>query len=328
MGVEGFKKSRYLNLYFEEESALKKPIKVNIFFLILILLQVFGGYLLRPIIKMYKLDISAALLMGQIMFLIVPVIIYFIVTRQSVKETLRFNKLKLRSAALVVVMGFLFIPVAAFLSYLTSFFFYNNVQDVFNKLKTLPLGLMIAIVAITPALCEEITMRGVVLSGYNKSKIWAAALINGFLFGVLHLNPPQFLYTFILGVMLAYVVRITNSIFASMIIHFIFNGTNTALAWINMKQSAATLKKSQEALNNSNIKVMMAVFLGIFAVVAVAAIITLMKELIKDNKENLNNVVLKPEGSVEVMFVKDKIIASVPVIISVVIYFMLVMKKI
>lgn len=307
---------------------MKKPIKVNIFFLILILLQVFGGYLLRPIIKMYKLDISDALLMGQIAFLIVPVIIYFIVTRQSVKETLRFNKLKPRSAALVVVMGFLFVPVAMFLGYITSFFFYNNVQDVFNKLKTLPLVLMIAIVALTPALCEEMTMRGVVLSGYNKSKIWVAALINGFLFGVLHLNPPQFLYTFILGVMLAYVVRITNSIFASMIIHFIFNGTNTALAWINMKQSATTLKKSQQALNNSNMKIMMAVFLGIFAVVAVAAIITLMKELIKDNKENLNNVVLKPEGSAEVMFVKDRIIAAVPVIISVVIYVLLVIKKI
>jgi len=307
---------------------LKKPIKVNIFFLILILMQVFGGYLLKPFTKIIKFNTASLLLTTQLAFLILPVIIYFIVTRQSIKETLRFNRLKLRSASLVVVMGFLFVPVGMFLGYVTSFFFYNNVQEVFNKLKTLPLGLMIALVAITPALCEEITMRGVVLSGYNKSKLWIAAVINGFLFAVLHLNPPQFLYAFILGVLLAYVVRITNSIFASMIIHFIFNGTNTFLSWINMKQSTTTIKKSQDMLNNVSAKIMMTVFLGIIALIAVAAIITLMKELIKDNRENLNNVSLISEGSSEIMMVRDKIVAAIPVVISIAIYLLLVTKRI
>lgn len=305
---------------------MKKPIKVNIFFLILILLQVFGGYLLKPIVKIVKFNIASLLLTTQLVFLILPIIIYFIVTRQSVKETLRFNKLKPRSAALVVVIGFLFVPVAMFLGYVTSFFFYNNVQDVFKGLQGLPLGAMVAIVALTPALCEEMTMRGVVLSGYNGSKIWKAALINGFLFSVLHLNPPQFLYTFVLGMILAYVVRITNSIFASMIIHFVFNGTSTVTSWINMKQSASAIKKSQDMINNTNTKVMITIFLGIIAVVAIAAIITLIKELIRDNKEN--NINLRLEGSGEVMFIKDKIAAAVPVVISVIIYFLLVMKKI
>lgn len=307
---------------------MKKPVKVNIFFLILILMQIFGGYLLKPFTKVIKFNMASLLFTTQLVFLILPVIIYLIITRQSIKKTLRFNKLKPRSAALVVVIGFLFVPVAMFLGYITSFFFYNNVQDVFTKLKTLPLGLMLAVVALTPALCEEITMRGVVLSGYNGSKLWIAALINGFLFGVLHLNPPQFLYAFVLGVMLAYVVRITNSIFASMIIHFIFNGTNTFLSWVNMKQSATTIKKSQDMINNMNTKIMMTVFLGIFAVIAVAAIITLMKELVKDNKEKINNVSLIPEGSSEIMMVKDKIAAAVPVVISVALYFLVVMKKI
>lgn len=306
---------------------MKRPIKVNIFFLILILMQVFGGYLLKPFTQIIKFNMASLLFTTQLVFLILPVVIYLIITRQSIKKTLRFNKLKPRSAALVVVIGFLFVPLAMFLGYVTSFFFYNNVQDVFTKLKTLPLGLMIAVVALTPALCEEITMRGVVLSGYNGSKLWIAALINGFLFGVLHLNPPQFLYAFVLGVMLVYVVRITNSIFASMIIHFIFNGTNTFLSWINMKESASTIKKSQDMANNMNVKIMMTVFLGILAVIAVAAIITLMKELVKDNRRNLNNVGLISEGSSEIMLVKDKIVAAVPIVISIIIYFMVVTKR-
>ncbi|MFL0250867.1 CPBP family intramembrane glutamic endopeptidase [Clostridium neuense] len=308
---------------------MKRPIKVNIFFLILILLQVFGGYIIRPISKVIKFTVASSLLTTQLMFLILPVIIYFIITRQSIKETLRFNKIKIRSIGLIAVMGFLFVPVGMFLGQVTSFFFYNNVQDVFNKLQSLPLGLMLGVVALTPALCEEITMRGVVLSGYNGSKLWKAALINGFLFAVLHLNPPQFLYALVLGVMLAYVVRITNSIFASMIIHFIFNGTNTLLSWWSMKvNSTAAIKKSQAMLNNTSAKIMATVFLGVIAIIAVAAIVTLIKELIKDNKENLNNVNLLPSGSAEVMLLKDKIAAAVPVVISVVIYFLLVMKRI
>ena len=80
-----------------------------------------------------------------------------------------------------------------------------------------------------PAITEEITIRGIVLSGYDNKNIYVACIASGLLFGIMHLDPQQFLYATVLGFILALVVRITNSIFASAIIHFIINGTSITM---------------------------------------------------------------------------------------------------
>ncbi|WP_234117367.1 CPBP family intramembrane glutamic endopeptidase [Clostridium hydrogenum] len=308
---------------------MKKVLKVNIFFLILILLQIKGGYLLIPIRNLIKNNTGLLLLTTQIAFLIIPIVIYMLITKQSIRRTFRFNKINFTSVVLLVVMGLFFIPLAGFLSYLTSFFYYNNVQDVFNKLQSLPIVVMVAIVALTPACCEELTMRGVVLSGYDDVKLWKAALINGFLFAVLHLNPPQFLYAFALGIILACVVRITNSIFASMIIHFTFNGVNTLMSWAILKgASSATIKKSQQSMNNTSMKLVGLASLFIVALIAVAVIIGLMKELIKESKRGAyNNIPVSSSGSHEVMTFTNKAVAAIPIVISVVIYVLVVTSR-
>ena len=45
----------------------------------------------------------------------------------------------------------------------------------------------------------------------------------------MHLDPQQFLYATVLGFILALVVRITNTIFASALIHFLINGTSITM---------------------------------------------------------------------------------------------------
>ena len=45
-------------------------------------------------------------------------------------------------------------------------------------------------------------------------------MVTGLLFGIMHLDAQQFLYATILGFVLALVVRITNTIFASAINSF------------------------------------------------------------------------------------------------------------
>ena len=88
------------------------------------------------------------------------------------------------------------------------------------------------VVALIPAICEEILFRGFLLGAFKgeskKSKIWAVVMV-GILFGIMHLDPQQFLYATVLGVVLALVVRITNTIFASSLIHFLINGTSITI---------------------------------------------------------------------------------------------------
>ncbi|WP_026882423.1 CPBP family intramembrane glutamic endopeptidase [Clostridium akagii] len=225
---------------------MKKIFGINFYFLLLILLQLFGSYILQPFIPLLHKQIWAAILLTQFAFLIVPMIIYLLVTKKSPTEALRLKPLKAKNWLYVGGVALLVYPIATFLGLVTNLFFHNNVNDLLQKMDSLPLWAFVLVIALTPAICEEFTVRGIILSGYKKIGTGKAAIITGFMFGVLHLNPSQFLYTFVLGIILAYLVRVTDSIFASIICHFTFNGINAVLAWsiakanINIKNQDIT----------------------------------------------------------------------------------------
>lgn len=297
---------------------MRKVFKANIFFLILVVIQIFGGYVLAPIIRSLHLNLSGVLILTQLLFLIVPVIIYLDVTRQSPLEVLRIKLLKIKDLPLVILIGFLVIPIASFLGLITNLVFHNNVGDILSKISSLPLGIMLVVVALTPALCEEITMRGVVLSGYKRIGIHKAAVITGLLFGILHLNPSQFLYTFVLGIILAYMVDATGSIFASVICHFIFNGTNVILAWRNSRSGIKPqdITSLAPAVRNSAL-----ITLFIISIISTVIIIAIIKKLKKNNTVNIvsednGNRILLYDSSDEI----NHIVVYLPIIVSAIIY--------
>ena len=78
-------------------------------------------------------------------------------------------------------------------------------------------------VAIVPAFCEEVLFRGVVLSNlmpYGKAN---AILVSALLFGLMHGNLYQFLYATAAGIVMGCVYVLTESIWCSILLHFINN---------------------------------------------------------------------------------------------------------
>lgn len=212
-----------------------KPVyRSNLYALIVILGQILGSLFLGGVLYQ-KFSLQQVLFLSQILFLVVPAVIYFVVTRQSIGNTLKLNKITITDIVIILAIAFLSQPVASFLSALTNAFFKNIVNDVIKNLNKVPYITQLGVIALTPAICEEVTIRGIVLSGYKNISNWKAAIMTGLLFGILHLNPQQFLYAFVLGILFAYLVRITNSIFSSMVCHFAFNGIQVTNAYIMMK---------------------------------------------------------------------------------------------
>ena len=302
---------------------MKKVFYANVFFLILVLLQLLGGYLIRPFLSMLHLSLWSSLVLTQILFLIIPIIIYLLVTKQSPIKTLRIKPLKIKDLFLVVITGFLVYPIASFLGLITNLVFHNNVNDVLEKMNTLPLWAMVLVIALTPAICEELTMRGAVLSGYRRIGVNKAAVITGFLFGVLHLNPSQFLYTFVLGIILAYMVNATDSIFASMICHFIFNGINAVISWNTLRsgRKAKDITDIAPAVRNSAI-----IFFLVISIISIILIVLIIRELRKNNMavsdlrehrginmENQQNEYLTNKSV-------SAITAYLPIVVSVIVY--------
>jgi membrane protease YdiL (CAAX protease family) len=80
-------------------------------------------------------------------------------------------------------------------------------------------------IGIVPAVCEEIMYRGYVQRAFEKSwGVVAAILVSGAVFGAYHLQISNIIPLSALGIMLAYLTYISDSLIPAMIAHFVNNG--------------------------------------------------------------------------------------------------------
>jgi len=83
---------------------------------------------------------------------------------------------------------------------------------------------LLLVVALTPAICEELAFRGFILSGLRHlGSRWAAVAISSLLFGVTHGLLQQSLSAVAVGFVIGYVALQTNSLLPGAIFHFTHN---------------------------------------------------------------------------------------------------------
>lgn len=94
---------------------------------------------------------------------------------------------------------------------------------------------LLFVAAVTPAVCEELVFRGVLLQSLSREeRAWRAVLISAAVFGGFHLSfetALRFLPTAWIGLLMGWVVWHSRSIFASMLMHCINNAFVVVLLW-------------------------------------------------------------------------------------------------
>jgi sodium transport system permease protein len=97
-------------------------------------------------------------------------------------------------------------------------------------LENTPLLVLLAVIAVTPAICEEALFRGALLSGLRDSlRPWALFLIIGIAFGAAHLLLHRVALTALSGIILTYIVWQSRSIIAGAVAHFLINASSLLL---------------------------------------------------------------------------------------------------
>lgn len=82
----------------------------------------------------------------------------------------------------------------------------------------------IVFLSLVPAVCEEILFRGIIFGSLEKSLGFSKGLfISSALFGLFHIYPAKIAVTAMLGMVFAYVVYRSKSIYTSMFMHFLNN---------------------------------------------------------------------------------------------------------
>ena len=91
-------------------------------------------------------------------------------------------------------------------------------------------GMKLAMTALYTVLAapvtEELLMRGFALKNLSRVSQRGGILLTAFLFGVMHENPAQFLYTFPLGILLGYIAVRHDSVLPAIFVHITVNAAN------------------------------------------------------------------------------------------------------
>ena len=183
-------------------------------------------------------DALFTLLTQVVILFAVPLLMYTLVFKQKPKDIFRvfgYRKISFKVVLCSIGMGFVAFFVIMFVSSFFSVFIQMLGYEPYvsygtsSEVSIWSFLLSMLTVAIMPAIFEEFSHRGMLLSGFNKMGSVKAIVMSGLLFGLMHLNINQFFYAFVVGMLLATVALITRSIWPSVIIHFINNGLNTYL---------------------------------------------------------------------------------------------------
>jgi membrane protease YdiL (CAAX protease family) len=164
-------------------------------------------------------------------------VFFCVMGRYNFKETFSLRKLDLWTVFLCLLLGFVGQFAVRFPTALNEWimqiFGPFPVDELFPNPQDLPGRLLffLAVVLIGPV-CEETLNRGFVLAGYRHLSFWKCIFFVGLLFGLFHLYPFRFAYTFLLGMILAYLVLVTGSLWSAISAHIGFNLLGGLSPWI------------------------------------------------------------------------------------------------
>ncbi len=150
--------------------------------------------------------------------------------------------------------------------------YYKEFQELFAGMLGENTWLIFATVAISAPLLEEILFRGIILDGFLKNYAPTKAIFwSAVIFGLIHLNPYQFIAATLIGILMGWIYWRTRSLWLCILIHFINNSLGFFMNWI-FELPEDSMAGTRALINNDSQYFTM---LGIAAVIVVVGLFSL-----------------------------------------------------
>ena len=239
---------------FEKRSNLQRggvPTVSDVWFIVAltILLVLYAGSLLQ-------LRFGLAGLFGTQMLLLFTPLAIVVYTKRDIRRTYGFAGTKVTGfiGAAFLVTGFfpLNIVLASGLMKLfpTST---EYVETAFSGIMGDNVFAALFVIALAPAVCEEMLFRGLILHALKaRYRVVSAIVITAALFGAYHMSLVKFIPTGLLGLLLCYVVWRTGSIYPAMLMHFLNNAYSVVMTYYPDQVSRLFPMLYQETLSFSD----------------------------------------------------------------------------
>jgi uncharacterized protein len=268
---------------------------------------IYGGNLINN-------NIYGILIVNEYVLILIPVLIFAFVKKLNFKEVFRFNNPGLMPSILITVLSLpaycvalMFNSLAAYLIQLIGNILPQPIPSTTN-LKELAVGILV--VAVSPAICEEMLHRGIMLKAYENRGTVKAVVITALLFGIFHFDITNLIGPVFLGLLIGYYVVRTNSIFAGMLAHFLNNSIAEVIQYIwKNRPETGNLQISLNELG-------FVVLLGIGSLMLILSVTRLFNRVTK-GKCRIRPSISSPGKDI------SSILSHWPVIVVLVMYFLI-----
>lgn len=228
----------------------------------LVFYQVFGGILTLLIFgsDIGNADVNSMRMLtmaGQILFILLPALVFSKLIYEDVTNVVRFRLPVLKEVGLFILAVIILNPLLQSFVLIQNFYielwtkdiyFFQKLKGIFEQLNELieksygtllradsiAEGLLVVlVVAVTPAVCEELMFRGYIQRSFElKFKKFGGAVITAIFFAIFHFNPFALIPLFALGLFFGFACYKTNSIFVPIGLHFLNNFSAVILFFI------------------------------------------------------------------------------------------------
>lgn len=194
--------------------------------------QATGSYFERiaSMSRLYADPIRLALVISQYLFMLLPA--WWLVKRWHTKNVRNYIRLQKTSALEIVLAVLATIAIIPSGTYIANAFSSRlKIPDFLVKINSelftaYSLGEFIwlaFVIAVTPAICEEIFFRGFVQRNFERTLQGKSVLLIGVIFGLFHMQPLGLITISLLGILFGYFYYRSKSLLPSMAAHFANN---------------------------------------------------------------------------------------------------------
>jgi len=219
---------------------------------------------------------------GQFMFILAPSIFFARLQTHDLKRTFRLNKPK-PSLLILAVLGIVMIQ-----PFLQGYMYFQEqlinsipllndglkpLRDVFDTFEQSTMkivqahnwfefSVVVFVICITPAICEEALFRGFALSNLRKVyKPFMAIFTTGLLFAAYHFQPFNIVPLLILGFYLGFIVFYSNSLYIGILAHFLNNFFASYYMFVYGKPEFETPRLAGDELTDTIIAVVLSILI-------------------------------------------------------------------
>lgn len=184
----------------------------------------------------YTNTFNLAISISEYIGILLVILLYSVKKGYDLKQVFRLNSIKLIQVILIVVIAFATWAIATFLNLI--------ILIILSELGMHPVGNDIVVtskaeflygiffICMTPAICEEMLCRGILLKAYENRGTISAIVISAILFGLIHNNIQNLIGPIFIGIVSGYIVIKSNSIFSGITLHFVFNFISMCILYL------------------------------------------------------------------------------------------------